>query len=260
MPLLGPVLSAAAAPLIERLGSLSRACESIAVARVGGVQLSAATPGLRPRELDRRARQDVLSTVARQGLAVTGVDLMIRPGHWLDPATQDRAVGAALAAVDLARDWSGVPLCLALPVGKLSPDIQSALVAGADARGVTLAVHAENEPEALEAWIARIDQPSLRAALDPAALLGKGHDPAEAAVRWADRLAVARLDDHASGGMDLGRCPVGEGDLDVAGYRAALAAARRLRSVVIELRELRDPVAALGAAAGAWDAAVRRLG
>ena len=38
------------------------------------VQLSAAQAGLRPRELDRSARRDLLATLRRRELAVAGID------------------------------------------------------------------------------------------------------------------------------------------------------------------------------------------
>lgn len=251
--MLGPTLSATAEPLMETLGGdLARAGMAIAAAGIRGVQLSATMKGLRPRELDQRARRDVAAALGRRGLMISGLDLMIRHNHWLDPARQDRAATAAIAAIDLAREWGGVPVCLSLPIQKLGDDLKQALVAAAEGRGITLAVHAESELEHLQKWIARVDHPCLRAALDPAALIPRGQSAVNAAIDLASVLAVARLDDHANGGIEMGRCMVGQGDLDVTAYKAALSVASSLRGLAIELRDTRDPAAALAAAANAW--------
>ena len=250
---LGPLLSVTLAPLVPRCGgSIERALERAAAAGVQSVQLSAALKGLRPRELDRQSRRELLALIARRGLVLGGLDLMIPHRHMLETATQDRAVASSIAAVELAADLGRVPLSLTLPVEKLPDDVAQAIIAAADGRGVLLAVHAEHDPDALEQFLARHDQPQLGAGLDAAALIALGHDPAETATRFARRLAVARLDDHARTPAAAGRRPLGEGELDLLEYRAALAAAPRLRQIIIELRDLPDPWAALHAATHQW--------
>jgi sugar phosphate isomerase/epimerase len=251
-----PPLSVTLAPLVRPGGTgVRRAIERVASMGFRSVQLSAAQQGLRPRELSRRARQDVLATLSRNGLMLGGLDLMIPHRDWLEPATQDRATAAALAALDLAADLGQVPLCMTLPVERLGDDIAEALLTAADARGVLLTVHAEHDLDALADWLSRHDQPKLGAGLDPAALLAEGHDPSDVVVRFAEPLRVARVDDHATTSVASagGRCAVGGGDLDVLAYRAALSTCRSLRGIVMELRGLSDPVAALQAGARVWE-------
>src|SRR5690606_35381914 len=79
------------------------------------IQLSATHPGLRPRELDQSARRDLLATLRRRERSPAGVDLWIPPEHFADAAQVDRAVAAAIAAIELAADLGRVPLSLALP-------------------------------------------------------------------------------------------------------------------------------------------------
>lgn len=104
------------------------------------VQLSAAQNGLRPRELDQSARRDLLATLRRRELSVSGIDAWIPPEHFLDTAHVDRAVGAVLDAIDLAGDLGRVPVSLGLP-GELVDAVCSVLVERADHRGVGLAEH-----------------------------------------------------------------------------------------------------------------------
>lgn len=256
---LGPTLAATLAPLIPRCGgSVQRAAETAARAGLRAVQLSAAQKDMRPRDLDRRARREVLAMLSRSGLMLAGLDLMIPHKDYLQSATQDRAVGSVLGAIDLAAELGRVPLSLSLPVEKLPQDVTDALLTAADGHGVTLAVHAEHDLDALEKWLATHDLPVVRIGLDPATLLALDHDPAAVAVRFAAKLAVARLDDHAttSTASAGGRVPVGEGDLELLPYRGALAVATKLRSVVVELRDLPDPVAGMRVAQRKWEEVV----
>jgi len=249
------MLSVTVAPLVGRCGgSLERAIERLAGEGVRAVQLSAAQKGLRPRELDRQSRRELLALLARRGLMLGGLDLMIPHKHYVDSATQDRAVAATVAGIGLAADLGRVPLSVSLPIKKLPDDVARALLAAADGQGVMLAVHAEHDLEALGCWLEHHDQPLLRAALDPAALIALGHDPADVATKFAPSLGAARLDDHARTSVSAGggRCPIGEGELDVIGYRAALAVAERLRSIVLDLRDLPEPVGALRIALRQW--------
>lgn len=257
---LTPDMSVTLSPLLAKAGTVQRAVEGLVRLGVRAVQLSAACKGIRPRELDRQGRRDLLALLARNGLMLGGLDLMIPHKDYLQGSTQDRAVGSVLAAIELAADLGRVPLSLSLPITKLPADVASALVQAADGRGVMLAIHAENELDAFEPWLKTHDTPLVCAAVDPAALLAQGREPAAVAMRLADRLGVARLDDYvetsvASAG---GRCTLGRGELDLTAYRAALATARKLRGLVLELRDVQDPEAALATAVQAWEKSLLR--
>lgn len=256
-------------PIVRQNGGTVReALERLSDAGFTRVQLDAALPGVRPRDLDQRARRDLLALLARRGVGVGGVDLFIPRRHYVEAEHVDRAMAATLAAIVLAADLGRVPLSLALPVRQLSEDARKALVEAADGHGVRLAVHAEDQLDELLAWVAEVDLYVLAAALDPAAFLARGQDPASIVTRLGKRLAVARLSDisgGAEGGDDAAavgdiasgvRCAVGEGDLDVVGYRVALdLAAGRTGPVVLDLRGLENALAGAARAARVWSKA-----
>lgn len=250
-----PPLSVTLAPLVATGAfDIRSAIAAIADAGFQSAQLSAALPGLRPRELSQRARKDVLATLGRKGLALGGIDLMIPHNDWLKDATQDKALAATLATIELAADLGQTTLALTLPVENLPDDITNELIIAADGRNVPLAVHAEHNLPALKTWLARFDTPALGAAIDPAALLGEDEDPINAVIDLASRVRAARLDDWrtTSAAHQGGRCPLGTGALEVLMYRGALTACPGLRNIVVELRNLTDPLNAMTLAARAW--------
>ncbi len=251
---LTPPLSVTIAPLVPRAGGVHEAVRRAAAAGFRAVQLSAAQKGLRPRELDHGARRDVLAMLGRSGVMLSGLDLMIPHRDWLDPRKVDQAASAALAAVELAADLGRVPLSLTLPAESMPADVMRELMVAADGHSVPLAVHAEHDLEALKKLLAAHDTPMLGSAIDPAALLAEKLDPVTIVAQLADRLRVARLDDFARVSVATmgGRCIVGAGELDVEAYRATLSLARGLRAVVVELRDLPDPFAAMAEAEQAW--------
>jgi sugar phosphate isomerase/epimerase len=264
-PTLGPLVQEAA----HGDGTVRGALERLSAAGFSAVQLDAALPGIRPRELSTRARRDLSALLARQELRLAGIDLFIPRRHYLQPDLMDRALTATTAAIELAADLGRVPLSLALPIAAMTQDAHDALAACADGHGVPLAIHAEDDLDALLAWMARMDQPVLGAGLDPCAVLGCGHDPGAFAQRLGARLLVARLNDligapqapTPSGPTAAGvRCTVGQGDLDLTAYRVAIdLAGRRTGPVVLDLRGLPDPLAAASAAHHAWDHAAFTL-
>lgn len=236
------------------------------------VQLDATRPGLRPRELSHRARKDLMAMLNRNSMSVAGLDLFIPRWHFRKAEHQDRAMSAAMAAMELAADLGRVPLSIALPVKDLNKEVREALVEGADGRGIRLAVHAEDQVNDLLAWMNEVDMPALGAAIDPGGLVAAGVDAAEVAHRLGKRLTVGRLSDaNRSADPDEGdtvksaasvatRCPVGRGELDVAAYRIALdIASHRAGPVVLDLRGLESPFEACVVATKAWQDAATRL-
>ena len=208
------------------------------------VQIGAGRPGLRPRELDRSARRDLLATLARRELILAGIDLWVPPGDLLDPARSPRAMDALLAAIDLAADLDRRPLSVALP-GELEPEMTGTLLAAASLRGVDLVDHrvgADPGPD-----------PVIRAGVDPAACLAGGVDPADEVIRLGQRLGSARLVDLLTGGT---RAPIGAdhgGRLDVQSYRVALSAVGYRRPVVIDARQWADVEVGLVRTKEVWE-------
>lgn len=253
-PTLRPVVAAGDGKVRSALSQLSSA-------GFQAVQLDAALSGLRPRDLDRRARKDLLALLQRLSLRPAGLDLFIPRKHFLEPAHQDRAVGAALAAVELAADLGRLPLSLPLPAHKLVDEVRRTLLEAADGHGVPLAVHCEDHLDDLLKWVTDAGLPQFGVALDPAAALARGQDPATTVQRVSPHLLVGRLadllvegDDEDDAGAIGTRCALGEGRLDVAGLRLSLdLCPRRLGPVVLDLRGVVNPLAAAQRAQQVWD-------
>lgn len=196
--------------------------------------------------------------LGRAGVVLAGVDFFIPRAHLLGADHVDRAVAATLAAIELAADLGRVPVSLALPVAKAAAEVKEAIVVAAEGHKVALAVHAEDELDKLVEWLDQVDLPELGAGLDPAAALAAGLDPAGTTHKLARRLVVARLGDWGGGSSraDAFRQPVGQGELDVVGYRVAVELAQKRRGpVVADLRGTPDPLSAVRAAMAAWRAA-----
>ncbi len=215
------------------------------------VQLSAAAPGVRARDLDRSGRRDLVATLKRRALALSGLDLWIPREHLLDAATAERAFEVIGDAIDLAAELAGlmgmvvrggegaaakIALSVALP-SELAPGLRAELMRRAEIAGVALADHTPPADGA----------PGPDAVgVDPAALIALKRDPAGELLKLGKRLAAARLSDLSDLGM---RVAPGErgGRLDLLSYGVALATAGYAMPVPIDLRGVADQPAALAA-------------
>jgi len=241
---------------------IRKALAMIAEASFESVVLDVSLKGIRPRELDQRARKDLLAAIARAGLRLGGVELFVPRKHLLASDTVDRAVSALLEAIeltgDLARQAGRLSLVTALPLGKLDEQTVKFLIEAAEGRGIALAVHGESDLESAVAWAESLSLPSVGLAIDPATLLLQGQDPCEVLQQQSKYLLSARLSD-----ADVGqgqRTPVGQGDLDVMAYRiSADLAKQRVGPMVLDLRGAGPGGAAMQQAAKAWDDAAIEL-
>ncbi|MHC4428271.1 MAG: sugar phosphate isomerase/epimerase family protein [Planctomycetota bacterium] len=232
------------APTLANLGERPReTLDRLAAEGYGHVQLSAAQPGLRPRELDRSARRDLLATLRRRELVPSGLDLWIPLAHWQDPSTVNRALDAVAAALRLAADLGRLVLSLGLPPapGEGRDTLREEVADEATRQGVTIADHA----------VPPVDHPVLAAGLDPAAWIALGRDPVEAVGELGPRLISARLCDLLPEGQ---RAPIGteSGGLEVGAYREAVMCAGLDEPLIVDLRGWSDPWAGLAQTVEAW--------
>jgi len=240
-------------------GAISTALDRLSAARYTAVQLDGTLAGIRPRELDQRARKDLAALLTRRGLRLGGIDLFIPRRHYLDSIHQDRAVHATLAAIELAADLGRVPLSITLPITDINPDVMDCLIDAAEGRSVSLAIHAEDELEPLLALLDQIDLRTVAAALDPAAILAQSLDPSTIVSKVGSHLAAVRLSDQlSSSDANLGasgmRCPVGTGELDIVAYKIAIdLATSRTGPIILDLRGLPNPLSDASTATKAWD-------
>lgn len=242
-------------PVVRQLGgTVRRAVDRMAEAGFSAVQLDATLKGIRPRELDRSGRRDLHALVRRRGASPAGLDCFIPRSHYTSTEHGERALAATLEAIELAGDLGRLVVSLSLPIETLPTDAARAIVDAADRHDVRLAVHAPQEQHALMQWIDAVDLPALGAGLDPASALARGEDPCQIAQQLANRLTVARLSDLQADNGEGTRCAVGSGQLDVPAYRVSVdLAERRAGPVVLELRHLTAPLAAMKQGAVRWE-------
>jgi sugar phosphate isomerase/epimerase len=209
------------------------------------IQLDATQPELRPRQLDRSARRDLAAMLRRLDLALTGLDLFIPPSHFASGEHADRAVAAVTGAIDLAADLRELGVggdtsstCaqgVSLVLPESPPDDALAqLRATAARREVRLANHRVG---------AQPIGDEIGLGIDPAVVLLSGADPAKAASR-ADSLISARLSDAS----EIGRVPVGKGNLDELAYMVALKTAGYESPWILDVRGLAKGMEAARAA------------
>lgn len=209
------------------------------------IQLDAAMPGLRPRELDRSARRDLAAILRRAGVGCTGLDLWVPPEHLADPARVQRAHDAMLQAIDLASDLSRLgawPMTLSVVLPAAPPQDVVLSLADASARhGVPVADHAVARAEPLA---------GVAVGIDPAVAILAGQDAGMLAARAGAHLASARLSDASMASRIVPGSSGGR--LDVLAYTASLAVAGYTRPIVLDLRGLERQDAAARQVLAEW--------
>ncbi|MBL0870410.1 MAG: sugar phosphate isomerase/epimerase [Phycisphaerales bacterium] len=266
-------------PSIGDLDPASKLRAALSFTRAGGVgavQLNAAEPGFRPRDLDRSARRELAALLRRSNLGLSGLDLFIPPEHFAMPGFQDRAVTAALAAIELLADLRSLvcasgslneshaklaALSLMLPA-QTDRVIIDQLAAASEKCSVRIADHHWAPPSTDTSQSPRITHEIIAPGLDPAAILMAGGDPIAQAAKLARTLASARLCDVSAVGRRAvsaaNNTPfstaLGSGRLDVHAYAATLSACGYRGPVVIDLRQVNDPHRGLKQAVESWSA------
>lgn len=234
-------LAVTIAPLIAGKGgeAIKAAIECVADLRVRFAQIGVTSAGLRPRDLDRSARRDLLAALRRRELEPSGLDAWIPPAHFDDAALVDRAANAMEEIIALAGDLGRVPVSLHMPP---HDEIASRLIERAQRLGVPLADHA----------IPATGREGCGTGVDPAAHLSQDLDPIAAVHAAGARLAAARLVDLSRSGM---RSAVGSGRenrLDVRAYKVALSVNGYRRPVVIDARQWGDPLRGIKQTIAEW--------
>ncbi len=230
------------APIVDYLqaqdqaGSPHRAMRHIAESGFRCIQLSAALPSMRPRELDRSARRDVLARMRRLEVVLAGIDLWIPLEHFADDTTSDRAMAATMNAIELAADFGGAPLSIEFPESMDATCI-AAIHDRADVCGITIIDFGGHHED------------TFCVGVDPAFALTHDADPA-ALVSNAKNLGGVRFSDADR----AGRVMPGSGRLDVVALQAALMTATPVTSIVpLDLRSLANPLTAMLNAKDRWE-------
>ena len=227
----------------------------LAAGRLGfrGVTLSAAQPGLRPRELDRSARRGLLAELRRLELDCTSIDLLLPREHYQQAEHVDRALAATRQAIELADDLGARTVFLRLPPA--GDDViageSGREVAAAAANARVRVVDVSLDGPAMAAFADGGELP-VAVGMDTAAWLAEGEDPIGGIVRLDDRLGGVRLVDLDGNGT---RVPVSMGRrIDLDAFRTGLEVGGFDGAVVLDARGWRDPVQGLVQDLEAWRA------
>lgn len=213
---------------------------------VSSVALDVTRAELRPRELDRSARRDLAAALRRAELGLAGLDLLIPPRHFIEPAHVDRACAAVAGACALAGELVGLVdgrarVCVEFPA-EIGEATLTALAGAALAAGAVLVD--VSWPAVATRW-----RPGLHAGIDVGAALAASADPAAGVLAASSSLEMIRVADWDG----ARRAAVGRGGrLDAAALRATLSVLGRDVAVVVDARGIDDAERAVRGAAAAW--------
>jgi sugar phosphate isomerase/epimerase len=222
---IGVVLESLGRPLREGL----RLASALGVA---GVQIDAAGP-LAPEQLSQTGRKEFRHLLRSLNLELTALGCPLRHGFDVE-AGLDRRIAYVQSALTLAYDLGPrvVIACAGLiPEDEQQPARQflqhglTAVGRHGERVGATLALEAGLEaPGVLKALLGRITPGGLAVHVDPATLLGRGHDPAAAVREFATLVVHAQARDtrpHRPD-RDAQEVPLGGGDVDWTAFLGAL--------------------------------------
>lgn len=233
-----PSLAIAGLPIPDARERITIAAEAAVHAAIPSLHLDATLPGIRPRELDRSGRRDLVAIAKRHNLSLTGCDLFIPPTHFTSPQHQQRAADAVRQAIAFAAELRALGAAAALvcidtaaPTPKSSEPTLDAtslltdLAAHARDHGVTLCdISGEATP--------------LARGLDLAAIIARSEDPAAAIV--THKPACLRLTDWNG----RARVPFGHGRADITALTAASSVAAPAAVAILDFRGVLLPDAA----------------
>ena len=211
-----------------------------------GVQLSAAEPGMRPRDLSASARRDFAATLARHELVCSGIDLFLPASHLTDPQHATRAFDAIEAALEFAALLGRAPLTL--PLGPREEcELRAPIGAVAERLGVRVLL-----PTVEAAEVAALAEP-FAASVDCASVLAAGARPEELVARCGAHLGGVRIVDLWRSGL---RGPIGEpreSRLDALALRIAVETAGFRGLSLMDARQWLQPRQGLEQALERWN-------
>ncbi len=257
---LGVVLDSFGQPVREALQSAS----SLAFREI---ELPATRDEVTPEALSRTGRRHLAHYVSSLGLRLSALGADLGGGRFTDSASLERRLDQTRQVMELAAELH-VPL-VTTHLGRLSRQVLERghlleavrhLAECADRTGTLITFETGGNPELIAQVLREAGSSMLGACYDPGSLLIDGYDPLAGVSPLADRILIARIRDATPGTSDFadadnrpGReTPLGEGQLDLPEYLAALDQAgyrrvpflRRTQSdqPLRELAEARDRI------------------
>ena len=204
-----------------RIQDIRATLEFARSAQYHAIQLNAADPLTRPRDLGRSARRDLAAHIRRHELRCSGIDLWIPKAHFCD---------AVQFVADLAELTTGERILSCAIPWQSGAVVLAEVAARAASVDVVVANHVYPWPETV------VPEGPVRVGVDPAEIILASADPAQAVSEATSSglLASARLCDLASSG----RVAPGEGALDLLSYRVALSTGSRAGPLIVDVRGL----------------------
>ena len=202
---------------------------------VRGIQISAAQPGTRPRDLGESARRDLLASARRQELVLSGIDAWVVRDDLLDPARVGAALEAINESIALAADLGRIPLSIGLPQAEGAQEVVMAIAAEASRRGVSIVDHA----------VPIVERDGIfQIGIDPPMWFAAGNDPLDGVREAGGRLGSFRLADLTAEGM---RTAVGssESRLDLQACLLTARVAGFEGLWIVDARKWIDPLAGI---------------
>lgn len=240
---------------IQDLGlPAKKALQVAADLKFGHVELSTLLGELNPENLSASGRRHLRRYVENLGLGLSAVVGDIPGLRWTDPAAVDERVHRTRQILDLARDLDVGIVTASLGAvshpesDELSPVALEAMAAigeYADSSNRVVALRSANGDTAqMEALLAALGCPSLRVSLDPAAYVMHGRNPVDGVHKFHDRIALVHARDATVGSPSESghETRLTDGDVDLAGVFAELAATDYAGPLIIRRTDSRTPV------------------
>jgi sugar phosphate isomerase/epimerase len=196
-----------------------------------GVELLA-TGDFLPRLLSQTGRREIAQIVRSHELKIASVGCVMR--HGLDvPERQESRIAYVKEVLSLSKDL-GAAVAI-LPTGPVTPGRESAgnqlteavgaIGTHADRIGASLALElGDNSPEEFAAFVGGFDAGAVGVCVDPAALFGRGIEPADAIGHLQEYIRYVYAQDarRSSSSRQSTAVPLGEGDIDWMKFLSAL--------------------------------------
>lgn len=206
----------------------------IAQLRLTRVELPTSSGETAPRNLSASGRRHLSRCVEGLGLGIAGLTADFPGLRITDPGSVDQRVERTCEAIELAREL-GVPIVTA-SVGALTHPESGALSEigaaalrrigeFADPRRVQYAIRpSQDSAERMTRVFAELGCPSLRLAVDPAAMVMQGVNPLALLERLGGQLSMVHARDATAGlpGQPGHETGFGEGEVDLVGLTQAL--------------------------------------
>jgi sugar phosphate isomerase/epimerase len=242
-------------------------------ARMGyrAIQIGTVASEFEPQRFCETARRHLRRFVNDQNLEIAALLVDIGGLRFGDPARLEEGIDRTVAAIQMAAQMH-VPI-VAVELGPVVPEdthIEQSLrqlAQTCDSTGTFLALQTGyTDPEEMARMIRNLGGSTLRACYDPAALLLGGFEALPGIGPPAGQIILAYVRDAIAGRGSQsggGRAPqgretaLGEGELDLAEYLAALQEAGHFVPLIVRRTQAMHPVVELSKAKEALEAVVR---